>query len=806
MHNRFIAPLAAPVVFWTLLASATLATAQTLTWGVSGAGGSGNWDTTTADWFNGSQNVVWPSNGNAIFGGASGGTVSSFSPGPLVASMTFNTPGYVIQGGQIQRSTGDLTVTTNVDATISSTLSVNSLVKNGPGTLIDNAFDFDSLATVHVNQGELLVKAFPSLIQSNLILADAPGVIVTFGQSGSPVLKTLTGGGTSGGVVRPDNEARTLTLGTLGGGTFGGVLEDNGSGILAVNFNSGTSSQILTNVNTYSGSTTINGSLSLSGGGSALNSSSFSIQPQASLGLDNSGTVLADRVSDTSPIVSLFGSVVMKGNSTTPVEEKLGQLSFNGVCNITVQPSAAIAQMTFAGVQRTGHSVLRISGPGIQLTGLSNNAAGILPPFITDGRDWATVGADGRITALTTYSTDINSGSTNDNVKITAAATSLAAAATRGSLNLENSATSAQTLDLSGQTLSLTTGGILSSGNGPSTITNGAISTTAGEIVVTATNNFTIASSIAEGGVATALTTTGGTLTLSGNNTYAGPTTVLSGTLVVSSDANLGAGTTIDLSGTLMAAGSFSSNKGFMNGIGFGGIVNTAGFNLSFAGPNSRGLSKTGLGTLTLTNPVTGSNSLSVGTLALPNAASGSVSVNGGTLQAAGILSNASFNGPAILDIGGPGAAALTLNTTRISAPMTVDFGLGSGASDLWIISSGGLGPIPLNPGSLQFELRNLGGVTTGINYPLISYSSSALAQPPSAFAFAPDMAAAGWSGTFISTSNGVSVMFTSVPEPSVTALMFLPGVLLIWAARRRLQNAGIRQASGGARRPTASG
>ena len=29
--------------------------------------------------------------------------------------MTFNTPGYVIQGGQIQTNSGGLTVTTNVD-------------------------------------------------------------------------------------------------------------------------------------------------------------------------------------------------------------------------------------------------------------------------------------------------------------------------------------------------------------------------------------------------------------------------------------------------------------------------------------------------------------------------------------------------------------------------------------------------------------------------------------------------------------------------------------------------------------------
>ncbi|HKD38020.1 MAG TPA: hypothetical protein VKB78_14505, partial [Pirellulales bacterium] len=77
MRNRIIAPLVAAAVFWSLLALSTLADAQTLTWGPNGAGGSGNWDTTTAGWFNGTQNVVWASGGNAIFGGATGGTVTS---------------------------------------------------------------------------------------------------------------------------------------------------------------------------------------------------------------------------------------------------------------------------------------------------------------------------------------------------------------------------------------------------------------------------------------------------------------------------------------------------------------------------------------------------------------------------------------------------------------------------------------------------------------------------------------------------------------------------------------------------------
>src|ERR1700684_3012615 len=59
---------------------ATDASAQVLTWDPSGNGGnppaSGNWDTATANWYNGSTDVIWsqtsstvPTTG-AIFGGA----------------------------------------------------------------------------------------------------------------------------------------------------------------------------------------------------------------------------------------------------------------------------------------------------------------------------------------------------------------------------------------------------------------------------------------------------------------------------------------------------------------------------------------------------------------------------------------------------------------------------------------------------------------------------------------------------------------------------------------------------------------
>src|SRR5690242_14919772 len=96
MHKRYSTWTGTPacVLLATVLACCAPAHAQTATWGVNGSGGSGNWDTTTANWLNGSGNVTWPNSGNAIFAGPSGGTVHSFVFGPVVSSMTFNTSGY----------------------------------------------------------------------------------------------------------------------------------------------------------------------------------------------------------------------------------------------------------------------------------------------------------------------------------------------------------------------------------------------------------------------------------------------------------------------------------------------------------------------------------------------------------------------------------------------------------------------------------------------------------------------------------------------------------------------------------------
>jgi hypothetical protein len=143
---------------------------------------------------------------------------------------------------------------------------------------------------------------------------------------------------------------------------------------------------------------------------------------------------------------------------------------------------------------------------------------------------------------------------------------------------------------------------------------------------------------------------------------------------------------------------------------------------------------------------------------------------------------------PSTLDIGGPAAATLTTNgyVNTTSNSLRVNFGIGASSSDFWTIA--GATSLPSSSVAFQFEFQNLGGVKTGVNYPLMSFNTFPSSPPASVFAFAPDMAAAGWAGTFSPSSFGVSVRFTSVPEPDVTALLLLQGAACVGFARWRMR------------------
>lgn len=116
--------------------------------------------------------------------------------------------------------------------------------------------------------------------------------------------------------------------------------------------------------------------------------------------------------------------------------------------------------------------------------------------------------------------------------------------------------------------------------------------------------------------------TGGGTLVLTNSNSYQGGTTVTSGTLQVSSDANLGdaaGGVTLN-GGTLATTTSFDTNRTFTLLSGAGGIAPAAGTTLTLNGQ------VTGVGTL---------NHIGAGNLILAGNSnySGGTFINGGTLE-----------------------------------------------------------------------------------------------------------------------------------------------------------------------------
>ncbi len=190
----------------------------------------------------------------------------------------------------------------------------------------------------------------------------------------------------------------------------------------------------------------------------------------------------------------------------------------------------------------------------------------VIGAYATVGNEWATVGGDGRVDALAVYASNINSAATGDHVKIIGGGTTFVGLhATRATLNFQNSSGSTATLDIGpGQALTLGDGGVLTSGTDSVRIQNGTLNAAGTELVVINRNTMTIDSSIGETVAGTGLTKSGaGTLTLTGNDTYSGNTVIDQGSLVVSSDANLGTGSVIQFNGgKLVATQSFTSAKG----------------------------------------------------------------------------------------------------------------------------------------------------------------------------------------------------------------------------------------------------
>ncbi len=220
-------------------------------------------------------------------------------------------------------------------------------------------------------------------------------------------------------------------------------------------------------------------------------------------------------------------------------------------------------------------------------------------------------------------------------------------------------------------------------GGGTLTINEGITTTTANQfgiaapVTLGASQSFdvfdgsilTVSGDIDDGSNGYAITkTSNGTLTLSGNNTHSGGTTLTQGTITLGHDNALGTGgLTLGGNGILQ---SNNDTRTVSNAIANGGnVLTTSGDNnLALSGviSGTGTLTKEGTGLLTLSgnNIYTGDTTLSAGTLYLTGQLFGDVVVNGGTFMGTGTIAN---SGNLTLNSGGSFAPGASIGTTNIT-------------------------------------------------------------------------------------------------------------------------------------------
>jgi fibronectin-binding autotransporter adhesin len=582
-----------------------------------------------------------------------------------------------------------------------------SLTKSGSGTwaLTNTANSYTGITTI--TAGTLQVSALAdgggnssigasSNAAANLVFGAPTATLRYTGASNVDIdrgftMSSGTGGGATiessgAGTLSFDNtvainygtasQTRLLTLGgtNTGDNTFGKVIANNTS--LTSLTKAGTGKWVLTNTNTYTGATSVNGgTLQFQSGGSALT------QTLGALAFAGADGTLESNKSGAGSITTNFNAFTARTTGNTGnIQSTGGTNGTDNIVNITGTAGFIDRGVFFGGSEFAARSA-------------TNGFVRAL--------NYATIGGD-------TNTVDVNTITAARHVKLTSTPASQAAISLL-SLNLSGSGVSWATT--SGN---LTVPGIIKSGGGSqSTISGGNLTTASNaELVIrtdTASDSLAISSNLTQGGGA--LTKSGaGILILSGSATsYTGQTYVNGGTLSIGANINIGAqatGATLNLrGGTLQATGTF----GLFNGTAGTNnravvLTNAAGFDvtssntLTVAGvvSGTGSLTKTNTGTLTLsgTNTYTGATLVSAGTLFVSGSLVSDVTVSDtATIAGGGTVDDLILGGGSFFDLFLAVNSADSLAATNISfaaAGFGIDNLLANGAAVNWGTISNG--------------------------------------------------------------------------------------------------------------------
>ncbi len=559
----------------------------------------------------------------------------------------------------------------------------------GNGTLTFTGAISGNFALTAVAVGGITQSSASVWSGTGSLVKEGSGVMILAGQntmSGAMTVSTGTlrlgasGGATNtplgtnaGGVTVSDGAVLDLSTFSLGGASTYETLNLSGTGLLnggslissasgANNFGAMTISTNTRVVNNGSGTITFGGTIT------AANTRNFGVggtgpvtvtgvygatATTATITKWDSGTLQINAASITTGLVRINGGTLKYGVadalSTPAVTIANGTLDLNGfnetnigavtlIAGSIVNTGAAASLVSTATYTVESGTISAVLG-GTVVAAIAKNTAGrvILGGDNTFSGTAATIAVNAGYLKLS-HSNALGAAASANTTTVSGGAT----------LELENNITipSVKAITVNGTGVAKT--GAIRNISGTNSIganitlgtTNVRINSDAGTLTIPSVsgNTFNVifggaGSTTVSGAIGTtsgSVTKDGaGTLSLPGNNTYTGTTTIILGTVVANSTASIGNGsatnTLIFNGGTLQAAGTITSGATRAVTLGYdGGTIDTNNNSVSIAGTvgYAGGLTKAGLGTLTVTGATTVGRDFTIsnGTFVAPTA------------------------------------------------------------------------------------------------------------------------------------------------------------------------------------------
>ncbi|MGO8836757.1 MAG: pectinesterase family protein [Limisphaerales bacterium] len=745
--------------------------------GTTGAqDGAGNWDTTTADWWNGTTDVAWDNTtpGNAVFGAGSGaaGTISVGSGTINVANITNNPAGsgyYTISGNTLTLvGNPTISVAAGTGLQLNSYLAGTGYTLEGGGWLTNGPSGNNTYngATI-IDNGGLVVGGNDSRVYlPGDVIVNANGTLM------------FTSGANTGGILG-GNKNLILNGGVLFGTSsskylpVSKIVMDNGGQM------QGLSITIMTNLDARSG---------LVGGGKGVGryvmctlakstAGTLTITNQMySTGVGysnvtlNAGLLVLDKSVEktaskiTGPLIFAGGTLILTNGSGAAAggESKITATTVNPGASAVISwtgagATAANGAIALTAIARQVGGTLDINtntGSGYlnTITTTTANNNGILGGWATlNSADWA-VGTTLAPYSAYTISTDPTTWAAVNNVSLSGSPSPVGDGTSINSLKL----TAASTVTLNGA-LTLASGGLLVTGSGATAITGGTLMGGSGADLIVqqyASGDLTIGSTLADNTSASSLTKSGtGKLIINGVNNMTGTNYLNAGVVEVGSMGELASGPIIMTGGTLRYTGTDVTDTRAIMLDGLGGTfdVSNSGTTLTAAGNignsdgiqivgvtagrlmgNLGGLTKIGAGKLVLTgsNYFNGLTVVSNGTLLVNGTNTydtttfnaGNVTVYGGVLGGTGTIM-----GDVDIKSGGTISPGASIGTLTLATNLVLE----SGSTNLFEESNSVAGDLLQVQGNLTIQpnctiaISVLGAALEPVTNTLIAYTGT---------------------------------------------------------------------------------